>query len=73
MGDFFAGPAEPKATSKKVLELVKQIAATSEGKGVEKWGSLGMCWGGKVRCVSVHGVPRAFLRSGGDVKADGWG
>lgn len=48
VGDFFAGPANPQETAKKVPELIKKIAATSEGKGVEKWGSLGMCWGGKV-------------------------
>lgn len=48
MGDFFAGPAEPGKNSKKVGELLEKIGGTGEGKGVEKWGSLGMCWGGKV-------------------------
>lgn len=48
LGAFFAGPAEPGKTSKMVGELVKKLGGTTEGKGVEKWGSLGMCWGGKV-------------------------
>ena len=46
MGEFFAGPANPAETAKKVPQIVKQI----EGKSARtwKWGSLGMCWGGKV-------------------------
>lgn len=46
MGDFFAGPANPPETAKKVPELVKKLG--QEYSGIQKWGSLGMCWGGKV-------------------------
>ena len=49
LGDFFAGPASPSETAQLVPELVKKIAGTQEGKGIQKWGSLGMCWGGKVK------------------------
>ncbi|KAG8528749.1 uncharacterized protein KY384_006436 [Bacidia gigantensis] len=57
-GDFFAGPAEPGMTSKKVLDLVKEIGGTSEGKGIQKWGSLGACWGGKIVSLTAQsGTP----------------
>ena len=49
LGDFFAGPAAPKSNAEKVPDLVKEILGLEEGKGVSKWGALGMCWGGKVR------------------------
>lgn len=55
VGEFFAGPAEPGATAKKVMEVVKKIEGTGEGKGVQKWGSLGMCWGGKVSSFILPG------------------
>lgn len=47
LGDFFAGPASPPDTAKKVPELLKEIE--KQATGIKKWGSLGMCWGGKVR------------------------
>ena len=47
MGEFFAGPANPQETAKKVPVLVKEIE--KKVGGVTKWGSLGMCWGAKVR------------------------
>lgn len=46
MSDFFAGPANPPETVKKVPELVKTLE--QKYSGIQKWGSLGMCWGGKV-------------------------
>ncbi|KAL9010839.1 MAG: hypothetical protein Q9173_004259 [Seirophora scorigena] len=46
MGDFFAGPANPPDTAKKVPELVKNLG--QKYTGIQKWGSLGMCWGGKI-------------------------
>lgn len=46
MGDFFAGPANPPETAKKVPDLVKKLG--EKYSGITKWGSLGMCWGGKV-------------------------
>lgn len=53
LGEFFAGPAHPQETAKKVPELVKEIEKGQAGTGIKKWGSLGMCWGGKVRDFSV--------------------
>ncbi|KAL8760153.1 MAG: hypothetical protein Q9199_000291 [Rusavskia elegans] len=56
MGDFFAGPASPPDTAKKVPELVKKLG--EKYTGVKKWGSLGMCWGGKiVSLTSQSGTP----------------
>ena len=46
LSEFFAGPASPPDTAKKVPELVKKLG--EKYTGVKKWGSLGMCWGGKV-------------------------
>lgn len=53
LGEFFAGPAHPQETAKKVPELVKEIEKSQAGTGIKKWGSLGMCWGGKVRDLSL--------------------
>ncbi|KAL8673240.1 MAG: hypothetical protein Q9168_002316 [Polycauliona sp. 1 TL-2023] len=56
MGDFFAGPASPPDSAKKVPELVKKLG--EKYTGVTKWGSLGMCWGGKiVSLTSQSGTP----------------
>ncbi|KAL8639270.1 MAG: hypothetical protein Q9226_008887 [Calogaya cf. arnoldii] len=56
MSDFFAGPASPPDTAKKVPELVKKLG--EEYTGIKKWGSLGMCWGGKiVSLTSQSGTP----------------
>ncbi|KAL6721829.1 hypothetical protein ACLMJK_000934 [Lecanora helva] len=46
MGDFFAGPANPQENAKKVSSLIGEIE--KQVKGIQKWGALGMCWGGKV-------------------------
>lgn len=46
MGDFFSGPAAPPPNAEKVPELVKKLG--QRYTGIQKWGSLGMCWGGKV-------------------------
>ncbi len=43
---FFGGPAAPPKNVEKVLEMVKAIG--EKHSGIKKWGSLGMCWGGKV-------------------------
>jgi len=55
VGDFFAGPANPGETAEKVPELVKEIE--KQRGGIQKWGSLGMCWGGK---VSLHADSISF-------------
>lgn len=47
LGAFFKGPANPQDTSEKVPVLVNAIA--EQVPGIEKWGVLGACWGGKVR------------------------
>lgn len=51
MGDFFGGPAAPPKNAEKVPELVKKLG--QKYTGIQKWASLGMCWGGKV--AQLHG------------------
>jgi len=46
VGAFFQGPLAPGPTAELVPKLIDQIAS-KEGK-VGKWGSVGMCWGGKI-------------------------
>lgn len=46
LGDFFAGPANPSNTAEKIPGIVKGIA--EQRPGIQKWASLGACWGGKV-------------------------
>ncbi|KAL8776081.1 MAG: hypothetical protein Q9213_008394 [Squamulea squamosa] len=56
LGEFFAGPANPQETVKKVPGLVKKLG--EKYTGIKKWGSLGMCWGGKiVSLTSQSGTP----------------
>ncbi|KAL9581193.1 MAG: hypothetical protein Q9212_004039 [Teloschistes hypoglaucus] len=56
MGDFFGGPAAPPANAAKVPELVKKLG--EKYSEVKKWGSVGMCWGGKiVSLTSQSGTP----------------
>lgn len=50
LGEFFGGPANPQDNSQKVPKLVKEIG--EKYSGIQKWASLGMCWGGKV-CIYI--------------------
>ena len=43
---FFSGPANPSTTVEKIPGLFK--ALNEKVPGIEKWGILGHCWGGKV-------------------------
>ena len=49
LGAFFQGPAAPPKTAAKIPAVVKEITEKTGGT-IQKWGSLGMCWGGKVDC-----------------------
>ncbi|KAF2135702.1 uncharacterized protein K452DRAFT_293022 [Aplosporella prunicola CBS 121167] len=46
MGDFFAGPASPPKTVARVPKVVDEI--NGKVSGIESWGILGFCWGGKI-------------------------
>lgn len=46
MGEFFAGPASPPDTAAKIPDVIQEI--NKQCPGITKWGSLGMCWGGKI-------------------------
>jgi dienelactone hydrolase len=45
LGAFFKEKAAPPKTLPRIPKIVKEL---SEKRGVEKWGFLGFCWGGKV-------------------------
>ena len=45
MGNFFATSANPADNAKRVGPILKELQKVS---GAEKWGVLGMCWGGKI-------------------------
>ena len=59
VGAFFGGPASPPDTAKKVPQLLTEIE--KQATGIKKWGSLGMCWGGKVRLFPI--APAQGLRT----------
>jgi dienelactone hydrolase len=45
LGAFFQSKAAPPKTLPRIPKIVKEL---SESKGIEKWGIMGFCWGGKV-------------------------
>ena len=58
MGAFFQGPASVPDTIAKVPGIVEEINRTCPG--IQKWASLGMCWGGKIVSLSSRsGTPFA--------------
>ena len=58
IGDFFSGRGNPPDVANKVKEIVAEISGSEAGKGISKWGALGMCWGGKViSLASTEGTP----------------
>ena len=59
MGAFFAGPAQPP----KTVEATKKIMAELKQKypSVEKWGMMGLCWGGK--CTALLSANGDFAAS----------
>ena len=74
LGTFFQGVAAPPKTVGAIPRVIKDIEAKAGGK-IEKWGVVGMCWGGKViiyMCnetmtnanLSLHAGRILFLRLG---------
>jgi len=63
LGDFFAGPASPPDTAGRVPTIAKDI----EGKfdGIEQWGIVGYCWGGKI--VSLSSQSGTIFKAGAEV------
>jgi dienelactone hydrolase len=45
LGEFFKTKAAPPKTLPRIPKIVKEA---SEKRGVETWGIMGFCWGGKV-------------------------
>jgi dienelactone hydrolase len=64
LGEFFGGIAAPPKTVAKVPGVVEAIK--KEISGLDSWGIVGYCWGGK---VSFHSI---FCKEGGEetLKAD---
>ena len=46
LGNFFSTSANPGNNAGKIPAVVKEITEKTGGT-IEKWGALGMCWGGK--------------------------
>lgn len=47
LGEFIKGPASAANNVPKIPSLVGEITKKSGGV-IQKWGALGLCWGGKV-------------------------
>lgn len=45
LGEFFKTKAAPPKTLERVPKIVQEL---SESRGVETWGVVGYCWGGKI-------------------------
>lgn len=44
---FLQGTGAPLKTARAIPNVIKEIEAKAGGK-INKWGIVGMCWGGKV-------------------------
>ncbi|KAF2810323.1 dienelactone hydrolase family protein-like protein [Mytilinidion resinicola] len=54
LGDFFSTKAAPPKTLPRVQKVVEELS----GKGIQSWGILGFCWGGKiVNLSSLESTP----------------
>lgn len=58
LGEFIKGPASAANNVPKIPSLVRQLTKRSRGT-IQRWGALGLCWGGKV------GVSLSTLMSSG--------
>jgi dienelactone hydrolase len=47
LGAFFQAKAAPPKTLPRVTKIVEELGK----RGIESWGILGYCWGGKVRHI----------------------
>ena len=54
LGSLFSGAGKPDETAERVLQTLDAIKSTKEGEGVNGWGILGYCWGGKVAGLAVQ-------------------
>ncbi|OCK84739.1 alpha/beta-hydrolase [Lepidopterella palustris CBS 459.81] len=56
LGNFFSTKAAPPKTLPRVQKVVKEISEAA--KGIESWGVVGFCWGGKiVNLSSMESTP----------------
>ncbi|KAF2257106.1 alpha/beta-hydrolase [Trematosphaeria pertusa] len=55
LGEFFKAKAAPPKTLPRIPKIVEEL---KKSKGVETWGMVGYCWGGKiVNLSSMEGTP----------------
>lgn len=47
LGEFIKGPASAATNVPKIPSLVRELTKKSGGT-IQRWGALGLCWGGKV-------------------------
>lgn len=50
LGEFFSNVGNPTKTVERVPKVIKEIE--SQFSGIESWGAVGFCWGGKVCILS---------------------
>ena len=54
--EFFQTSAAPPKTLSRIPGILREI---SQREGIEEWGALGLCWGGKV--VTISSTTKASL------------
>ncbi|KAI9711046.1 MAG: hypothetical protein M1820_002484 [Bogoriella megaspora] len=58
LGNFFKTTGAPPKTAERIPKVVQQLQQMKENAGVEKWGILGYCWGGKIVALTTQkGTP----------------
>lgn len=70
LGDFLGGPAAPPASAAKVPELVKKLG--DKYSEVKNWGSVGMCWGGKVGLPNLFSLSLSYRRGKSNAEIANW-
>lgn len=58
LGDFIKGPASAATNVPKIPSLVRELTKKSGGT-IQRWGALGLCWGGKVGAFPSSTLPNA--------------
>ena len=51
LGAFFSNEAAPPKTLERIPKIVDAVVKASNG-GVQNWGIIGYCWGGKITSLS---------------------
>ncbi|KAI9663244.1 MAG: hypothetical protein M1821_008292 [Bathelium mastoideum] len=58
LGNFFQTTGAPPATAQRVPKVVDLLQKQPENSGIQKWGIVGYCWGGKIVALTTQqGTP----------------